>query len=102
MFASLLRPKRQRGPIEQSPFATPSPGFRVARNHPRRVQQADESSDDAPELEGIDEGDMDEDWEEEEEDGPLESTTLLPMFSTSHLGTKMISGAGLWPTINRD
>ncbi|KAJ5559171.1 hypothetical protein N7461_003143 [Penicillium sp. DV-2018c] len=85
MFASLLRPKRQRGPIEQSPFATPSSEFRVARNKQRRVQQADESSDDAPELEGIDEGDIDEDWEEEEEDGIRESTTLLPMFSTSHL-----------------
>ncbi|CAG8381074.1 unnamed protein product [Penicillium salamii] len=80
MFGSLLRPKLRRGQTEQSPFSV-SPWFR-AHNHGR--VQADESSDDAPELQGIDE-DMDEDWEEEEEDGPLESTPLLPMFSASHL-----------------
>ncbi|KAJ5352747.1 hypothetical protein N7452_001721 [Penicillium brevicompactum] len=79
MFGSLLRPKLQRGQTEQSPFSA-SPWFRTQN---RRVQ-ADESSDDAPELHGIDEEDMDEDWEEEE-DGPLESTPLLPMFSPSHL-----------------
>ncbi|KAJ5813198.1 hypothetical protein N7447_010221 [Penicillium robsamsonii] len=83
MFASLLRPKLRRGQTEQSPFSTPSPWTR-ARN-PRRVSRADESSDDAPELQEIDEEDMDQDWEEEEEDGPLESTPLLPMFSASHL-----------------
>ena len=80
MFGSLLRPKLQRGQTEQSPFSA-SPWFRTQN---RRVQ-ADESSDDAPEQHGIDEEDMDEDWEEEE-DGPLESTPLLPMFSPSHLG----------------
>jgi hypothetical protein len=36
---------------------------------------------------------MDEDWDgEEEEDGPLESTPLLPMFSASHLGMKAPCG----------
>ncbi|CDM31493.1 hypothetical protein DTO013E5_2212 [Penicillium roqueforti] len=87
MFASLLRPKRQRGQVEQSPFSTPSPWFRSTHNNSRRVPRADESSDDAPELHEIDEEDMDQDWEEgeEEEDGPLESTPLLPMFSASHL-----------------
>lgn len=100
MFASLLRSKRQRGQIEQTSFATPSLGFRDAHNNPRRVHRADESSDDAPGLQGIDEGDMDEeDWEEdeeeEEEDGPLESTPLLPMFSASHLGRKKIPGCRL-------
>jgi hypothetical protein len=90
MFASLLRPKRQRDPVDQSPFSTPSPWSRAPRNNPRRVNRSGESSeDDAPELQGIDEEDMDEDWEgEEEEDGPLESTPLLPMFSASHLGMK--------------
>ncbi|KAJ5497573.1 hypothetical protein N7463_009560 [Penicillium fimorum] len=85
MFASLLRPKIRRGQTEQSPFSTPSPWTRV--HNPRRVSRADESSDDAPELQEIDEEDMDQDWEEEEEeeDGPLESTPLLPMFSASHL-----------------
>ncbi|KAJ5200806.1 hypothetical protein N7491_008388 [Penicillium cf. griseofulvum] len=84
MFTSLLRPKLQRGETEQSPFSTPSPWFRA--HNPRRVR-ADESSDDAPELQGINEEDMDQDWEEEEEedDQPFESTPLLPMFSASHL-----------------
>jgi hypothetical protein len=36
-----------------------------------------ESSDDAPELREIDEEDLDQDWEEEEEDGPLESTPSI-------------------------
>ncbi|KAJ5357050.1 hypothetical protein N7517_011659 [Penicillium concentricum] len=82
MFASLLRPKLQRGQTEQSPFSTPSPWFRA--HNPRRVSRADESSD-ASELQEIDEEDMNQDWEEEEEDGPLESTPLLPIFSASHL-----------------
>ncbi|CAG7918840.1 unnamed protein product [Penicillium olsonii] len=77
MFGSLLRPKLRRGQTEHSPFSA-SPWFRAHQG-----RQADESSDDAPELQGIDE-DMDEDWEEEE-DGPMESTPLLPMFSASHL-----------------
>ncbi|KAJ5783251.1 hypothetical protein N7457_005025 [Penicillium paradoxum] len=85
MFASLLRPRRQRGQIEQSPYAIPSPGYRATPHNARRVHRADDSSDDAPELQGIDEEDIDEDWEEEEEDGPLDSTPLLPMFSVSHL-----------------
>ncbi|KAJ5965188.1 uncharacterized protein N7479_005064 [Penicillium vulpinum] len=83
MFASLLRPKHQRSQTEQSPFSTPSPWFRA--NNPRRVPRADESSDDAPELQEIDEEDINQDWEEEEEDGPIESTPLLPIFSASHL-----------------
>lgn len=86
MFASLLRSKRQRGQIEQSPFLTPSPWFRTAHNNSRRVFRADESTDDAPELQELDE-DIDQDWDEEEE-GTFESTPLLPMFSASHLGTK--------------
>lgn len=88
MFASLLRPKRQRGQIEQSPFSTPTPGFRAAHNNSRRVPRADESSDDAPGVREIDLEDMEQGWDEEAGDGPLESTPLLPMFSASHLGTK--------------
>lgn len=78
MFGSLLRPKLQRGHTEQTPFS--SPWFRA---HQRRVQ-SESSEDEAPELQGIDEEDGGE-WEEEE-DGPLESTPLLPIFSASHLG----------------
>ena len=87
MFGSLLRPKLRRGQTEHSPFSA-SPWFRAHQG-----RQADESSDDAPELQGIDE-DMDEDWEEEE-DGPMESTPLLPMFSASHLGRWIPNGTGL-------
>ena len=98
MLASLLRPKGRRGRIDQTPFSSPftpsdtSPWFRAAaRRGLRRGPNANHSSeDDAPELEEIDEG-MDEDWvgeedEEDEDDGPVESTPLLPMFSASHLG----------------
>jgi hypothetical protein len=91
MFGSLLRPKAQRRQTEQTPFSVSSPWFRAAQNNTRRVQRAESSEDDAPELQGIDEEDMDEDWVgEEEEDGPLESTPLLPMFSTSHLGKSSV------------
>jgi hypothetical protein len=92
MFGSLLRPKPQRGQTEQTPFSISSPWFRAAQNNTRRVHRADDSSeDDAPELQGIDEEDMDEDWVgEEEEDGPLESSPLLPMFSASHLGKSSV------------
>lgn len=72
MFGSLLRPKLQRGQTEPSPFAW----FPTQR----RVQD-DGSEDDAPELRG-----NEEDTEWGEEDGPIESTPLLPMFSASHLG----------------
>jgi len=99
MLASLLRPKGRRDRIDQTTFYSPlspseaSPWFRtVARRGPRRALDADHSSEcDAPELEEIDEG-VDEDWvgedeHEDEDDGPVESTPLLPMFSVSHLGT---------------
>lgn len=98
MLASLLRPKGRRDRIDQTPFSSPfapsetSPWFQAAaRRAPRRARDADHSSeDDAPELEEIDE-EVDEDWvgqEDEEDDGPVESTPLLPIFSSSHLGTR--------------
>lgn len=93
MLASLLRPKARRGQIDESQFSSPftardhSPWF-GARRGLRNTRGAD-SSDDEPELEDIDE-DMGGHWErdeEEEDDGPIESTPLLPIFSSSHLGT---------------
>lgn len=101
MFGSLLRPKPQRGQTEQPPFSVSSPWFRAAQNNTRRVHRADNSSeDDAPELQGIDEEDMDEDWVgEEEEDGPLETTPLLPMFSASHLGKSSPLAGILWHSL---
>lgn len=97
MLASLLRPKARRDRIDQTPFSSPfthsetSPWFRAAaRRAPPRARDADHSSeDDAPDLEEIDE-ETAEDWvgeEDEEDDGPVESTPLLPMFSSSDLGT---------------
>ncbi|KAJ5584822.1 uncharacterized protein N7459_004622 [Penicillium hispanicum] len=94
MFASLLRPKGRRRQIDQSPFSSPfndtdnPPSIRSAAQrglgHARRV--GDSSDEDAPELQEAPE-DMDEDWgqEEEEDEDPLESTPLLPIFSASHL-----------------
>lgn len=99
MLASLLLPKARRQQIiDQSPFTFSSPGdsspwFRAAgRRGARRVQGLGNSEDEhAPELEEIDE-DMEHDWtggedeEDNEDDGPLDSTPLLPIFSASHLG----------------
>jgi hypothetical protein len=54
-------------------------------------RDGDSEDENAPELEEIGEN-MDQDWvgdedeEDDEEDGPLESTPLLPIFSASHLG----------------
>lgn len=99
MLASLLRPRARRGPIiDQSAFSSPftasdnSPWFRAGtRRDPRNTRGAD-SSEDEPELRDIAEH-MDVHWErdneeeeEDENDDPVESTPLLPIFSSSHLG----------------
>lgn len=102
MLASLLRPKARRQQIDQTPFSfssplapsDSSPWHRAARRRgAQRARRTGDSEDErAPELEEIDE-DMDQDWvgeedeeEDHEDDGPLESTPLLPIFSASHLG----------------
>lgn len=107
MLASLLRPKPRRAQIEDAPFSSPftpsdhnnSPWFRAAANRGgRRVRRFGAPSDyGAPELQDVDEEEVDEDEDEawvrdEDEDGdeddrPIESTPLLPIFSSSHLGT---------------
>ncbi|KAJ5388830.1 hypothetical protein N7509_011371 [Penicillium cosmopolitanum] len=97
MLASLLRPKPRRTQIDESPFASPftpsdhntSPWFRAAANRGRRRDY------DAPELHDVDEESLDEDededadWiqdhNEEEDERPMESTPLLPIFSASQL-----------------
>lgn len=98
MLASLLRPKARRAQVDQTPFSSPftpsdsSPWFRAAAQRgPRRARGVEQSDDEMPgPLEEIDE-DVEEDWigqeEEEDDDGPIESTPLLPMFSASHLGS---------------
>lgn len=91
MLASLLRPRAKRAQIDQSAFSSPftsdnSPWFRGnTQRVPRETRGAD-SSDDEPELEDIHEHWEREDEEEGEEDEPIESTPLLPIFSSSHLG----------------
>lgn len=94
MLASLFRPKARRGQIDPAAFSSPfnpenSPWFRAASHRTSgRARGAGGSSDeDAPELQGVEE-DMEE-WvrdEDGEEDEPVESTPLLPIFSASHLG----------------
>lgn len=97
MLASLLRPKGRREQIDPTPFSSPftpsdsSPWYRAAAQRASgRAREIDHGSeDDAPDiLEEIDE-DVDEDWigeEDEDGEGPIESTPLLPIFSASHLG----------------
>lgn len=112
MLASLLRPRERRGQLDPTPFSSPftpsdsSPWLQAAAQRGlRRARGADNSDDDddddAPELQEIDE-EVDEDWigdeDEDEEDGPVESTPLLPIFSASHLGTFPLS----WPRVNID
>lgn len=101
MLGSLLRPKPRRGQTDSALFSAPfTPTENSPWSHPNsrhssgRVPRSGHSSDeDGPELQDIDEDvdeDVDTEWiredEGEEEDGPLESTPLLPIFSASHLG----------------
>lgn len=96
MLASLLRPKGKRKQADRSPFSSPftgnPPWFGAAtRRGPRNLHEAGEVTDenDFSGLQDIDE-DIDENWtrdEDHEEEDPLgESTPLLPIFSSSHLG----------------
>lgn len=109
MLASLLRPKARRAQTDQTPFSSPftpsdsSPWFRAAAQRgPRRAHGAEHSDDYMPgPLEEIDE-DVDEDWtgqEDEDDDGPGESTPLLPMFSASHLGSFFDARSGVAPKV---
>ncbi|KAJ5567929.1 hypothetical protein N7450_010415 [Penicillium hetheringtonii] len=103
MLASLLRPKPSRPQVDEAQFSSPftpndhnnSPWFRAAANRGgRRVRGFSNSGGyGAPELQDVDEEDIDEDedgvWvhedDEEEDEQHLESTPLLPIFSASHL-----------------
>ncbi|KAJ5083348.1 hypothetical protein N7456_012775 [Penicillium angulare] len=99
MLASLLRPRARRAPvIDQSAFSSPftaseySPWFRPGTRRDPRGHRGADSSDDEPELQGIAEHtdghwerDDDDEEEEIEDDDPVESTPLLPIFSSSHL-----------------
>lgn len=90
MLASLLRPKKRRVYAERSPFSSPyntprqSPWpFHQQNPEPEERYNGDErrTYEESEDAEARDEGE-----ETEEEDGPLESTPLLPIFSASHLG----------------
>ncbi|THC97901.1 hypothetical protein EYZ11_002599 [Aspergillus tanneri] len=86
MLASLLRPKKRRVYAERSPFSSPdtsrqSPWPFVQRGAEARYNENVEGG--YEETEDAENGGDDAD--SEEEDGPLESTPLLPIFSSSHL-----------------
>ena len=101
MFASLLRPRRQRRQIDQSPFPSPfddtgySPWTQSdSRRGLGHAHGADVSSgEDAPSLQEVREG-RNEDWagEDEGEEGeePHETAPLLPIFTASYLGMAAI------------
>jgi hypothetical protein len=92
MLASLLRPKGPHGHLENSPLSPPyatretSPWFRAATRPgiTRRYRRIGPR--DVPEQDTWIEEEEEPEEEEGEEDGPLESTPLLPIFSASHLG----------------
>lgn len=93
MLASLLRPKKRRIYAERSPFSSPY----TTREGPWPFRQ-EEAQHASPEMRYnethgafLDEDyqhadDLREDADQEEEERPIESTPLLPIFSASHLG----------------
>ena len=85
MLASLLRPKKRRVDAERSPFATRhaarQQGLGPEYEYARRNYGA------FGDLDGVEDEDQEADGDEEEDDAPLESTPLLPIFSASHLDT---------------
>lgn len=87
MLASLLRPKKRRVYAERSPFSSPY----TTRDLPWPFLQRGSEEAQYEEIRGNDGADEDVDDGEEDEsgdedDGPFESSPLLPIFSASHLG----------------
>ncbi|KAE8375045.1 hypothetical protein BDV26DRAFT_268698 [Aspergillus bertholletiae] len=88
MLASLLRPKKRRVYAERSPFSSPYTTRdlpwpflqRGSEAHYEEIQENVDAQDGAHDGEGDESGD-------EEDDGPFESSPLLPIFSASHLDT---------------
>lgn len=95
MLASLLRPKKRRTYADRSPFSSPyttreSPWPFFDNNTPQRGWG--QGYEEFGQQNGFDEANgrvpgPDQD-EEEEEDTPVETSPLLPIFSASHLGMK--------------
>ncbi|PYI11825.1 hypothetical protein BO78DRAFT_101887 [Aspergillus sclerotiicarbonarius CBS 121057] len=88
MLASLLRPKKRRVYADRSPFSSPY----TTRDSPWPFFQDNPSQGGpAPGYGEINEEGPDampgEDESDEDDDGPVESTPLLPIFSASHLDT---------------
>lgn len=87
MLASLLRPKKRRVYAERSPFSSPYttrdlPWPFLQRGSEEQYEEVQGNDDDA--NQGVDDGEEDESGDED--DGPSESSPLLPIFSASHLG----------------
>ncbi|KAF9883849.1 hypothetical protein FE257_002740 [Aspergillus nanangensis] len=88
MLASLLRPKKRRVYAERSPFSSPYTTRQPAWPGRQRSSepQYEETQDNEGAHEGFENGQyVVEDEDGEEEDDPVESTPLLPIFSASHL-----------------
>lgn len=84
MLSSLLRPKRARRRVEETPiFSSPYAGHAAADF--TEDDEEDEHTDDDEENDEGDEGEEDMTEGEEGEDGDSNSP-LLPIFSAAHLG----------------
>ncbi|KAB8078666.1 hypothetical protein BDV29DRAFT_137476 [Aspergillus leporis] len=86
MLASLLRPKKRRVYAERSPFSSPYttrdlPWPFLQRGSEARYEEVQGHNDDVDDI--ADDGG--EDGDRDEEEGPFESSPLLPIFSASHL-----------------
>ncbi|KAL1969180.1 hypothetical protein VTN77DRAFT_434 [Rasamsonia byssochlamydoides] len=89
MLASLLRPRRPRIPANRSPFSSPyttqeTAPFLQRGDHPHRQVDIDNEGTHDDDSVGFSQDD-DEEPNHQDEDGPEESSPLLPIFSAPHL-----------------
>lgn len=90
MLASLLRPSRPRNPANRSPFSSPyttqeTAPFLQRSDRPRHAADIDNEGSHDDDSVGFS-NDDDEEQDHQGEDGPEESSPLLPIFSAPHLG----------------
>ncbi|KAL4891523.1 putative cation channel family transporter [Aspergillus ambiguus] len=87
MLASLLRPKKRRVYAERSPFSSPYTTREAWPILQRDPESRYDDRRDHPDVDhAIEQTEYDDEVADgEEEDGPIESTPLLPIFSASHL-----------------
>lgn len=87
MFASLLRPKKRRVYAERppSPYTTREASWPLLPDDARHARPGIRYTE-MHGAEGVNQRYEDGEDADEEEDGRVESTPLLPIFSASHLG----------------